>query len=378
MASVKECAKAGSPGGKASTRPKAAGSAEGSGGRKGRRLSALITAALITAAWMAFLPALPLVPPASAQEIDFTDPVSIWSREWPETDFDKASVPFTEIKSGGPPKDGIPAINRPIFRFVTPADKTSLASVISVEINGEVRAYPFSILLWHEIVNDVVGEQPIAVTYCPLCNSAVVFDRRVAGKITTFGTTGKLRKSDLVMYDRATESWWQQFIGEAIIGERLGTKLERVPFRIESLAKYAERHPTGRILQPADEGFRPYGRNPYVGYDSAPFPFLFDGAFEGPLSPLARLVSVGKQAWALDYLRQEERIETDTLILTWEPGRASALDTEDADGGRDVGNVVVARKTEAGGLEPVLYEIPFAFAFSAFVPDGVIFTGDED
>jgi len=145
---------------------------------------------------------------------------SSWKREWKKTDFTKHSVDFSEIMSGGPPKDGIPSIDDP--KFVTLAELKDVADtepVIGFSHNGDARAYPLRILIWHEIVNDVVGGLPITVTYCPLCNSAIVFDRRLDGQVLDFGTTGKLRKSDLVMYDRQTESWWQQFLGEAIVGE---------------------------------------------------------------------------------------------------------------------------------------------------------------
>ena len=159
-----------------------------------------------------------------------------WKFEWGKTDFSNHSVEFSEIMSGGPPKDGIPSIDDP--KFVALADLKGLAAtepVIGFSHNGDARAYPLRILIWHEIVNDTVGGMPITVTYCPLCNSAIVFDRRLDGRVLDFGTTGKLRKSDLVMYDRQTESWWQQFIGEGIVGEMTGKRLKMLPARVESL-----------------------------------------------------------------------------------------------------------------------------------------------
>lgn len=127
---------------------------------------------------------------------------------WDKTDFSKTRIAWTEIMSGGPPKDGIPSIDQPVFRSVTEAaDLAPNDPVIGLEISRDARAYPLRILIWHEIVNDTVGGLPVAVTYCPLCNSAVVFDRRLSGRILDFGTTGKLRNSDLVMYDRQTQSW---------------------------------------------------------------------------------------------------------------------------------------------------------------------------
>ena len=124
--------------------------------------------------------------------------------------------------------------------------------VIGVIINGKARAYPLRILTWHEIVNDVLAGVPITVTYCLLCNSAIVFDRRIDGVVLDFGATGKLRNSDMVMYDRQTESWWQQFLGEGIVGAMTGKKLKTIPARLELFKKYPARTSEGEVLIPAD------------------------------------------------------------------------------------------------------------------------------
>jgi len=294
-----------------------------------------------------------------------------WRYAWPKTDFSKHSVAFDEIISGGPPKDGIPSIDAP--RFVPVAEMRALSAtepVIGLEIDGDARAYPLRILTWHEIVNDAVGGVPVAVTYCPLCNSAVVYDRRVAGKAVEFGTTGKLRNSDLVMYDRATESWWQQFLGEAIVGTRTGYRLEVLPARLESWERFAARHPDGRVLVPNDPDLRRYGANPYVGYDGRSFPFLYRGDYPEGIAPMARVVAVGNEAWALALLRREGRVESGNLILSWEAGQNSALDSGRIAEGRDVGNVTVQRRGPTG-VEDVPYDVTFAFVFHAFRPDGV-------
>ena len=295
-----------------------------------------------------------------------------WRAEWPATDFDNMSVDPREIFSGGPPKDGIPSIDNPVF--VPVSDVTDIGPtepVISLEIDGDARAYPLRILIWHEIANDVVGGQPVAVTYCPLCNSGIVFDRVIDGQVSEFGTTGKLRRSDMVMYDRLTESWWQQFLGEAIAGELTGTVLEIFPSRMESLERFAGRYPDGKVLVPSNPRMRSYGRNPYAGYDGASWPFLYRGDYDGPVPPLARVVVVGDEAWTLESLRNAGRIEQGDLILTWEEGQNSALDSTVIGQGRDVGNVVVQRRVN-GGLEDVAHDIPFAFVFHAFVPDGIL------
>ena len=250
---------------------------------------------------------------------------------------------------------------------------------MSLTIAGDARTYPLRILIWHEIVNDTVGGTPVSITFCPLCNSGVVFDRRVAGEITTFGTTGKLRNSDLVMYDRATESWWQQFEGRAIVGVRAGTELKRVPARLESYAEFVARHPDGKLLVPDGELLRDYGRNPYVGYDRSSTPFLYKGNYTGPGRPLMRVVSIPgvNQAWSLELLRRDGEIRVlgkpeGDLILRWRAGQNSALDSAMISEGRDVGTVIVQRIGPSGSPEDISYDIPFAFAFNAFHPDAPI------
>ncbi len=322
-----------------------------------RRLPGLLLALLVVAG-----------PVASAD----AGPAS-WRYEWPNTDFSRHSVDFSEIMSGGPPKDGIPSIDDPRFEPISAvADELgALEPVITLEINGDVRAYPLRILIWHEIVNDTVGGVPVAVTYCPLCNSAVVFDRRLEGRVLEFGTTGKLRNSDLVMYDRQTESWWQQFLGEAIVGELTGERLKMLPVRVESFSRFRKRYPDGKVLVPNDPNRRDYGRNPYAGYDNSDFPFLYQGPLPERIAPLARVVAVDGEAWSLDLLRKRRRIVDGDLILTWEPGQNSALDSGIIPEGRDIGNVMVRRRTTEG-VEDVVHDVSFAFAFHAFYPDGKI------
>jgi hypothetical protein len=295
-----------------------------------------------------------------------------WRIEWPRTDFTKAAVPFREIFSGGPPKDGIPSIDRPAF--VPVAAVRGLADtepVVGFVLNGDARAYPLRILTWHEIVNDTVGGVPVAVTYCPLCNSSIVFDRRLDDRVLDFGTTGKLRHSDLVMYDRQTESWWQQFLGQAIVGTLTGRTLAMLPSRLESFAEFKARAPEGRVLVPNNPGLRAYGRNPYVGYDSARQPFLYRGELPKGVEPMMRVVAVGKQAWTWTLLRAKGTIEADDLRIRWRPGQNSALDADSIAQGRDVGGVVVQRLKD-GKVEDVVHDVTFAFVFHAFHPDGAI------
>lgn len=166
------------------------------------------------------------------------------------TDFAKHSVPLTQFTGGGPPKDGIPAIDNPKFISVTEADrhlrpKDPLTVVAS---GNQARAYPLEIMIWHEIVNDTFAGLPVAVTYCPLCNSALVFDRRVDGRVLDFGTTGNLRRSNLLMYDRQTESWWQQIGGQALVGKFTGKRLTQLPAQTLAWREFTERYPDGDVL----------------------------------------------------------------------------------------------------------------------------------
>ncbi|MEO8717678.1 MAG: DUF3179 domain-containing protein [Burkholderiales bacterium] len=215
--------------------------------------------------------------------------------EWPRTDFSRRTVELAEIMSGGPPKDGIPAIDRPRF-VAAPAARDWLRPaepVIVLRVAGEARAYPLQILMFHEIVNDTIAGRPVAVTFCPLCNAAMVFERRVGGRTLDFGTTGRLRLSDLVMYDRQTESWWQQFTGVGIVGHYAGTRLERLPAEIVSFADFYAAYPRSLVLSRDTGHARPYGRNPYVGYDDInQSPFLMSAPTDPRLPPMERVLSV--------------------------------------------------------------------------------------
>ncbi len=318
------------------------------------------------------LACLGLVIPAAA--IEGNDP-GLWVNAWPETDFDQASISFDEIKDGGPPKDGIPPIDEPVFVKLEESDLPDIEPVIGVVIDGTARAYPLRILIWHEIVNDIIGDTPITVTFCPLCNTGIVFDRRLDGQVLDFGTTGKLRNSDLVMYDRQTESWWQQFLGEAIVGEMTGKILTTIPARLESFSNFKARVAKintggGWVLVPNDEVMRAYGITPYVGYDSLPTPFLYNGPMPTQVAPLSRVVRVRDQAWSLDLVKKKGEIMiSDTCRIRWDPGQASALDRSAIAQGLDVGNVVVEEKTEDGSWVDTVYTVDFAFAFRAFYPD---------
>jgi Protein of unknown function (DUF3179) len=270
------------------------------------------------------------------------------NRDGWRTNFDKHSVPLAEIRSGGPPKDGIPAVDHPKFDGVVEANGwlKPVEPVIALTVGGQSRAYPLQILVWHEIVNDTVGGVPVTVTFCPLCYTAIAFDRRVANRVLDFGTTGNLRKSDLVMYDRQTESWWQQAVGQAIVGDLTGTQLTLLPASIVSWNAFRTEHPEGLALS-RDTGFnRSYGANPYAGYDSANTqPFLFDGKPDGRLAPKDHVVTVslGGEDAAYPYtLLKQRHIVSDTvggtpIVVFYGPGTSSALDAHSVPDGFDLG-----------------------------------------
>ena len=271
-----------------------------------------------------------------------------------KTNFCEHSVDFEEIFSGGPPRDGIPPLDSPRFESVSSAEGwiEDQEPVILFDFEGVARAYPLQILTWHEIVNDETNGTPVAVTFCPLCNTALVFRRPVVnGEILSFGTSGNLRFSDLVMWDRQTESWWQQFNGEAIVGDLTGTRLELLPSSIISWADFKANHPDGEVLSIDTGHSRSYGRNPYSGYDNInSYPFAFTGDLDSQLPPMARVLGIQLAdgdggAFSLELLMAEmvlnETIGGTSLAIFWKPGTASALDSSSIAAGRDVGSTGV-------------------------------------
>ena len=340
-----------------------------------------------------------------------------------ETDLSRASIPLDEVLSGGPPPQGIPAIgfrdligdidatDAPTFESSAAAEEWLAADepVLAVEIEGEARAYPLQILMWHEIVNDELGGVPIAVTYCPLCNSGLVFDRRVpltgelvadvlaipdtaasvddsppkeiegeASVEVTFGTSGLLYQSNLLMFDSATHTLFSQLVGRGVIGVLDGVQLVRVPAQVTSLADFAEAYPTGEVLS-RETGFeRDYGRNPYRGYDQEDDPpmLLIGEDIDERLPPKARVVtfSVSDDIVAVPWARlEEEGVVTATVgerdvVILWQAGTRSALDAKQIADSREVGAVGVFF-AEADGAEVSLAASEDGFT----APDGSVY-----
>ncbi|MGD2134927.1 MAG: DUF3179 domain-containing protein [Gemmatimonadales bacterium] len=280
------------------------------------------------------------------------EPADGQSREW-RTDFSQHTVPLEEIVPGGPPKDGIPAIDDPRFVSAEEADGwlDDREPVVLVTRGTAVKAYPLQILIWHEIVNDEIDGIPIVVTYCPLCNTALAFDRRFDGRLLDFGTTGRLRHSDLVMYDRQTESWWQQATGEGIVGRYAGERLRFISAPLVSWETVKDTHPDARVLS-RDTGFpsyrRRYGTSPYAGYDDpggGPWQRFFRRRTDDRLPAMERVVavSVDEETVAYPFSALAERrvihdeVENRPIVVLWAPGTASAVDQTRIGDGRDVG-----------------------------------------
>ncbi len=337
------------------------------------------------------------------------------------TDFSRYTVDYREISSGGVGRDGIPPIDDPSFVTVQEADRWlgDKEPVIFLEVNGEARAYPIQILTWHEIVNDEIGGAPVSVTFCPLCNSAIAFDRWFEGAVLDFGVSGNLRNSDLIMYDRQTQSWWQQFTGEGIVGTLAGRKLTMLPASIIAWGDFKEANPDSLVLSRATGFSRRYGENPYSGYDRVDNPpFLFRGDMDSRLLPKERIAAVSIDGVDAAYpfsLLEQERVVHDTvggreIVLFFKPGTVSALDRSVIVDSKDVGStgvfkpVVDGRKLtfsadgdgfvddetgsrwnilgeSVGGalagsrLTPVVHANHFWFAWAAFRPDTIIYQG---
>ena len=337
---------------------------------------------------------------------------------------ERANIPLEEVLSGGPPPQGIPALGftgdwREVAlassepAFVSQAEAAAWLGeqepIVVLTVAGETKVYPLQILTWHEIVNDTLGGVPVAVTFCPLCNSALAFDRRIPlseealGRVralnpnaestvldtsfkdayaaqageevtegieVTFGVSGLLYNSNLLMFDTQTSTLWSQILGEGNIGTLTNTALLRLPAQIVSFAQAREAFPNAAVLSQNTGYRRAYGQNPYVGYDAVGSPaFLFQGVTDGRLTPKERVVSVVQgdetAAYPFEVLEQEHVINDELngvpLTLFWQTGTASALDSSSIAEGQDVGAVGVFDRRLGGRT------LTFAWQDGAFV-----------
>ncbi|MEE9534628.1 MAG: DUF3179 domain-containing protein [Acidimicrobiia bacterium] len=241
------------------------------------------------------------------------------SRDW-ITDFSKTTIDFDELVIGIRGRDRIRPIDDPQFETIAEIGDfvADQEPGLAFELDGDARFYPLSILTAHEIVNDVVGGRPVAVTYCPLCNSAIVFDSNVDGRVLRFGVSGLLRNSDLVMWDNATESLWQQLTGEGLVGDFAGAQLTFLPSSIKSYGDFKDRNPEGIVLG-RDQGFGfTYGFNSYLGYTGGAGPYepFAPDEIDPRYPALERVINVtiGDVAKAYPFsIASEERAINDTV-----------------------------------------------------------------
>lgn len=314
----------------------------------------------------------PTSSPASAADDDEERVITSALEDLDHPDFPEPLINLDDILSGGPPPDGIRSLDRPLFERVADVDWLEPDEpVLSLTIAGRTKAYPIRILMWHEIANDVLAGVPVAVTYCPLCNSGVAFEREVAGKTTTFGVSGLLYADNLVMYDRLTESLWPQLTGRASVGTRTGDELVSIPMGTVGWAQLREEHPDAKVLSRTTGMGRHYGDNPYVGYDdptSEPM-FALPSEPDARLAVKARVVGVGEGRRAVAVPRdllartrvQHVRVGTDRVVLWHFPGQRSALDTAEISDGEEIGSV--------GAFAPHVSGRPLDFVAA---PDGQI------
>jgi len=289
-----------------------------------------------------------------------------WAKTMNGFDVSGASIPVEQIRQGGPPRDGIPAIDNPTFDTAAEANWLQPdARVLGLTIGGEARAYPVAILNWHEIVNDVVGGQPVVVTFCPLCNTGMVFDARVDGNIHTFGVSGLLFQSDVLLYDRETESLWSQIWSKAVSGPQQGTQLTVLPVKHTSWQAWREEHPDTQVLS-RETGFRrDYLRNPYAGYEQSPTTlFPISNQAPGPWHAKEWVLGVSfngdHKAYPFEELatngvsRFEDTIGGQPFTVLWDGEHRSA-------------------SIESQG-EPLPSLVSFWFAWYAFYPGTEVFT----
>ncbi len=301
-----------------------------------------------------------------------------YKRQWNLTDFSSKSVVLSQIIDLSPAKDKPPAIDRPKFR---PNDDVEFfednSPVILVTHNGVARAYPLSLLLFHQVVNDELDDLPLCITYCPLTNSSIVYERKLGNLVLDFGNTRKAYLSNSLIYDRETQSWWEQYTGLAIVGRYTDSVLNKYPSTIIPYSKFRSLYPDGLVLVPNRKSAHNYGYTPFAKYDSQDHAALYQ--FDYPytdLHQLSYLVEIDGYAITLDYIKSHEHVAWGNTLITYKSGMPSVLDAKRVISGRDIGYVEL---TAVDDTKPhaISYNMPFAFAFKAFNPEKDIFYKDE-
>lgn len=280
-------------------------------------------------------------------------------------DLSNATIPRNEIHSGGPPRDGIPSIDHPVFIQPATADyMLDTDEVVSVTVDEETRAYPLRIIVWHEIVNDTVSGQPIAVTYCPLCGTAMVFSRKVDGRTLDFGVSGILYQSDVLMYDRQTESLWSQLAMSAVSGLLVKTKLEWLPSEQLTWAAWKTKYPKGKVLS-TNTGFRrDYSGTAYARYKKSPTTMFPVPSHRKELPPKEWVIGVlmdGKaRAYPIRSLVGNHIVQDGELQITYD-ATSHLVEIKSREGGKTLPSVKV-----------------YWFAWQAFYPDTSLWIDEED
>jgi len=279
-------------------------------------------------------------------------------------------IPVDQIHLGGPPRDGIPAIDRPRFveagaaDFLQPDDR-----VLGLRIGNQARAYPVSILNWHEVVNDRFGKLPVSVTYCPLCGTGVAFSGRDGNATRTFGVSGLLYNSDVLLYDRETKSLWSQLMMQAVSGPRRGERLEALPLTHTTWTKWSAEHPGTRVLS-TDTGYRrDYERDPYAGYASERETYFPVNATSRRYHPKERVLGIEIAGIAKAYPFTELARSGEKAIVDHIGDQPLKL-TFDAES-------ETARAFDADGRQ-LPATSSFWFAWYAFHPDGEVYTAPRE
>lgn len=269
-----------------------------------------------------------------------------------------------KLLAGGPPKDGIPSIDAPRFISVAEADRWLDDDEFGAAVlhKGVERFYPFQILVWHEIVNEVVAGDAVLITYCPLCGSVIGYERTINGETVEFGTSGKLYNSNLVMYDRLTDSYWTQIEGRAVIGDLTGTELKLFPVEVLMWGDWKAAYPDSEVLSRETGHVRVYGHDPYGNYYS-------------------------NREIIFPVENDDNRLHPKAVIFGIEIGGAAKAYPESAlkafpDVRDEINNVPLSIMRDSTGIvtitrldtnERVPHERDFWFAWAAFHPDTILF-----
>ena len=306
----------------------------------------------------------PLSAPVSAEENNFW--FDIWQERWSKTRFDQRDVSLTDFIETGPIRNQPQTLQSPAFQSAQTTALDPSAPLISIYWQGEAKAYPLAYLIWHHLIEDQIGEIPILVSFCPLCQATRVYDRRTQTDILTFGTTGlQYQRSIGVIFDRQTESWWSQLDGRALVGELNNQQLTALPTHILPVHAFQKLFPDGQIMQQPNSPY-PYGQTPYAGMSALKYPPFGTDLDEEQwqLPSMAEVIVAKGYAWDLESVRQKEDFQDQGLRLQWFIGMPSLYDRRSLKLSKDQGFFQI---TEADQLVPSY--ITFAHIYQGLYPN---------